>query len=41
MELNKINSLVELFFLKKYKEKKILKNQPFLKWLKIMIKMIF
>jgi len=33
MELNKINSLVELFF-KKYKEKKELKNQPFLKWLK-------
>ena len=33
MELNKVNSLVELFF-KKYKEKKELKNQPFLKWLK-------
>ena len=33
MELNKINSLVELFF-KKYKEKKELKNQLFLKWLK-------
>ena len=33
MELNKTNSLVELFF-KKYKEKKELKNQPFLKWLK-------
>ena len=33
MELNKINSLVELFF-KKYKEKKELKDQPFLKWLK-------
>ena len=33
MELNKINSLVELFF-EKYKEKKELKNQPFLKWLK-------
>ena len=33
MEFNKINSLVELFF-KKYKEKKELKNQPFLKWLK-------
>ena len=34
MELNKINSLVELFF-KKYKEEKKLRNQPFLKWLKI------
>ncbi len=34
MELNKINSLVELFFLK-YKEKKKLTNQPFLNWLKI------
>jgi long-chain acyl-CoA synthetase len=33
MELNKVNSLVELFF-EKYKEKKELKNQPFLKWLK-------
>ena len=33
MELNKINSLVELFF-EKYKEKKELTNQPFLKWLK-------
>ncbi len=33
MELNKINSLVELFF-EKYNEKKELKNQPFLKWLK-------
>ena len=33
MELNKTNSLVELFF-EKYKEKKILTNQPFLKWLK-------
>ena len=33
MELNKINSLVELFF-EKYKEKKELKNQLFLKWLK-------
>ena len=33
MELNKLNSLVELFF-EKYKEKKELKNQPFLKWLK-------
>ena len=33
MELNKVNSLVELFF-KKYKEKKESKNQPFLKWLK-------
>ena len=34
MELNKINSLVELFF-EKYKEKKELTEQPFLKWLKI------
>ena len=33
MELNKLNSLVELFF-EKYKEKKELTNQPFLKWLK-------
>ena len=33
MELNKINSLVELFF-EKYKEKKEFTNQPFLKWLK-------
>ena len=33
MELNKINSLVELFF-EKYKEKKEFKNQLFLKWLK-------
>jgi long-chain acyl-CoA synthetase len=33
MKLNKINSLVELFF-EKYKEKKELKNQSFLKWLK-------
>ena len=33
MELNKTNSLVELFF-KNYKEKKEFKNQPFLKWLK-------
>ena len=33
MELNKINSLVELFF-EKYKEKKELTKQPFLKWLK-------
>ena len=33
MELNKINSLVELFF-KKYREKKSLSNQLFLKWLK-------
>ena len=33
MELNKTNSLVELFF-EKYKEKKNLTNQPFLKWLK-------
>ncbi len=33
MELNKINSLVELFF-KKYEEKKELNKQPFLKWLK-------
>ena len=34
MKINKINSLVELFF-EKYKEKKNLNNQPFLKWLKI------
>ena len=33
MELNKINSLVELFF-NKYKENESLKNQLFLKWLK-------
>ena len=33
MELNKINSLVELFF-EKCKENESLKNQPFLKWLK-------
>ena len=33
MELNKINSLVELFY-KKYKENKELKNQLFLKCLK-------
>ena len=33
MELNKINSLVELYF-EKYKEKNILPKQPFLKWLK-------
>ena len=33
MELKEINSLVELFF-EKYKEKKELTNQPFLKWLK-------
>ena len=33
MELKEVNSLVELFF-EKYKEKKELKNQPFLKWLK-------
>ena len=33
MELNNINSLVELFF-EKYKEKKESINQPFLKWLK-------
>jgi len=33
MELNKINSLVELFF-KKYKEKNFSLNKPFLKWLK-------
>ena len=32
MELNKINSLVELFF-EKSKEKELI-NQPFLKWLK-------
>ncbi len=33
MELNKFDSLVELFF-EKYKENKELTNQPFLKWLK-------
>ena len=33
MELNKINSLVELFF-KKLKENQSLANKPFLKWLK-------
>ena len=33
MELNKTNSLVELFF-EKYKEKKESIHQPFLKWLK-------
>ena len=33
MELNKINSLVELFF-KKYEEKNSEQNQPLLKWLK-------
>ena len=33
MELNKINSLVELFF-EKHKEINILRNRPFLKWLK-------
>jgi long-chain acyl-CoA synthetase len=33
MELNKINSLVELFF-DKYKENESLKNELFLKWLK-------
>ncbi len=33
MQLNKINSLVELFF-EKYREKKELTNQPFLNWLK-------
>ena len=33
MQLNKINSLVELFF-EKYKEKKEFKNKQFLKWLK-------
>ena len=33
MEVNKINSLVELFF-EKYKEKKSSSKQPFLKWLK-------
>jgi len=33
MELNKINSLVELFF-KKYQEIKFISNKPFLKWLK-------
>jgi len=34
MELNKTNSLVELFF-NKYKENESLKNQLFLKWLKL------
>ena len=34
MELDKINSLVELFF-KKYEEKKSTNNQLFLKWLKV------
>ena len=34
MELNKINSLVELFF-KKYKEKNFTPHNPFLKWLKV------
>ena len=34
MELNKINSLVELFF-KKCEEKKVKPNLPFLKWLKV------
>ena len=33
MEINKINSLVELFF-KKYKEKDFTPNLPFLNWLK-------
>ena len=33
MELNEINSLVELFF-KKYSEKKFVSSKPFLKWLK-------
>ena len=33
MEINKIKSLVELFF-EKYKEKKSPTKQPFLKWLK-------
>ena len=33
MELDRINSLVELFF-KKYKEKKSVINKPFLTWLK-------
>jgi len=33
MELNKVNSLVELFFQKK-KEKNILPNRPFLTWMK-------
>ena len=33
MELNNINSLVELFF-EKYKEKKEFADQPFLNWLK-------
>tara|TARA_B100000579_G_scaffold356502_1_gene312217 strand:- start:176 stop:1876 length:1701 start_codon:yes stop_codon:yes gene_type:complete len=34
MELNKINSLVELFF-KTYKKKNFAPNSPFLRWLKI------
>ena len=34
MEIDKINSLVELFF-KKYEEKKSTNNQLFLKWLKV------
>jgi len=33
MEVNKIKSLVELFY-EKYKEKKSLAKQPFLRWLK-------
>ena len=33
MELNKINSLVELFFTK-YKEINSISEKPFLKWLK-------
>ena len=33
MELNKINSLVELFF-ERYKEKDISSDEPFLKWLR-------
>ena len=33
MELNKVNSLVELFF-ETYKKKSFLYQKPFLKWLK-------
>ena len=40
MELNRINSLVELFF-KKYEEKDSKQNQPLLKWLKNEKKNVF
>ena len=33
MELNKVNSLVELFF-EKYKDKSLETHDPFLQWLK-------